>query len=225
MEYFCLIYPDAVFNGTASKILEQFSRAGVELVDRVIRKLTSEEARTIFYARRHNKDFERFCKAMTNSPVWLLCFSYEGDLAETLSLSVHPDLVGEFFIPTTTEDNENFIRLIGDVKHSKEQLFEVIASLREQINQRDHKDDLYFTAQAMKQGQRLYSYFTAMRVNGFDSDQAFELTRGVQQFLFEKELGELFSEEDEDEDNDEDDDDTGIDDEDDPTDAHDGNGD
>lgn len=225
MEYFCLIYPDAVFNGTAGKILEQILRANVKLVDRVVRKLTFEEARTIFYARRFNKDFERFCKAMTYSPVWLICFSYEDDLAEALSTSIHPDLVGEFFIPTTIEDNENFVRLIGDVKHSKEQLSKVIANLREQINQRDHKDDLYFTAQAMRQGRRLYSYFTAMRVNGFDSNQAFELTRGVQQFLFERELEESFSEEDDDEDDEYDDDDTGIDDEDDPTDAHDGNGD
>lgn len=225
MEYFCLIYPDAVFNGTASKILEQVLRAGVELVDRVVRKLTFEEARTIFYARRFNKDFERFCKAMTRSQVWLMCFAYEEDLAEALSESLHPDLVGEFFIPTSPKDNQNFIRLIGDVKHSKEQLSEVIESLREKINQHDHNDDLYFTAQAMKQGERLYSYFTAMRVNGFDENQAFELTRGVQQFLFDKELEISFSEEDDDEEEEDDDDDIGIDDEDDPTDAHDGNGD
>lgn len=225
MEYFCLIYPDAVFNGIANKVVEQFSIADIEIAKRIVRRLSFEEACAIFYARRLNKDFKRFCKAMTSSSVWLLRLSYDGDLAETLAHNVHPDLIGEFFIPTGDEDNLNFIRLVEIDTDSKKVIEDVIEATREKIARKDYEDDLYFTGQAMRQGSKLYSYFIAMRVSGFNEDQSFELTRNVQMFLFEKEL-DGSSLDDEDDDDDEDDNDMdGIDDDDDPSDAHDGNGD
>lgn len=188
MEYFCLIYPDAVFNGVAIKVVEQFSRIGIIPITRVVRKISLEEASTIFYARRLNPDFEQFCKAMTLSPVWLVRLHYDGDLPEALATGLNSLLFGEFYIPTLQEDNENFISLIGDIKASSEKIEEVIYSLREQINHRNHDSDLEFAAFAMTHGERLYSYFTTLRVIGFNKEQAFELTKEAQKNFLENSM-------------------------------------
>lgn len=198
MDYFCLIYPDAVFNGIASKILEQFLRAGLNLVSRSVRKLNIEEARSIFYSRRHNQDFDRFCKAMTCSNVWLLHLQTDGDIVRLLAEALHPDLTGEFFIPREKDDNELFLKLIE--RHSNDELEDIFQELRERLNCKDSDDDKVFTSYSLEQGQKLFSYMTAMRAVGFSQAEAFELTRNIQIFLFEREIERLSSEGNEDSD-------------------------
>lgn len=219
MEYFCLIYPDAVFNGKANKVVEQFARVGIHIEKHVVRKLSWEEASTIFYSRRFNHEFELFCKAMTQTAVWLLHLSYSGHLEESLALYIHEDLIGEFFIPSSLEDNENFLRIVTEAKNAREQLAEIIQQMRERVNLENQRSDLEFTQYAMVQGERLFSYYIAMQINGFQQEQAFALTESMQKAMLTQEAYYEESEDEYEEEEGAEDDDMGIDDEDDGSDA------
>lgn len=199
MDYFCLIYPDAVFNGIANRIVEQLVKVGIKLEDRVVRKLSFEEAKTIFYARRHNSDFNAFCQAMSSSSVWLLHLRTNQPIANILGRVIHPSLLSEFFIPEKEEDNFAFTRMITSSTESKKELNNIIQGLRERTNLQEQSDDYVFTSFALKQGQRLYSYYIAMMVSGFEESQAFNLTLNAQMFFNDRELEGMLPDDDDDE--------------------------
>lgn len=202
MKVFCLIYPDAVFNGAASHILKQLERAGIRILAKIVRKLNFEETQLIFFDRRLEPDFEEFCRTFTVSQSWLL--KIECSSLEKISSSIKEEYFNEVFITFKEEHNLQLLSLVQDSLSVQKELEEMITSLRQKINLEEREADKEFTYHALKQGDKLYSYFISMQVAGFDSEQAFRLTSAMQQFQFEVEMFKLTSQSDDDDDDDDD---------------------
>lgn len=174
MDHFCLIFPDAVLDGKALRIIEKLIRNGVKLIDKSIRPLSLEEAKIIFYARRFEPNYLEFCKLLTITNVWLLRLR-SPRLLKVIEKHIPEEYHGEFFIPADELENANFLTLIAESKDSKKHLKEIIGNIKQRVDAVEWQADLQFSAEAISFAQKSYSLYIAMIVAGFSEHQAFDL--------------------------------------------------
>lgn len=191
-DFFCLIFPDAVFNGKASLLVQQFENSGIQIKERVTRQLTYEETTIVFHNRRFSQNFDKFCLTISSNSVWLLHLSTDQDLPKLIEESIHPDLYGEFLIPTSVEENNLFLHLLKKDTESKKELPKIIAKLRSEYNKREDLEVSRFAGLALEHGRKLFTYFTSMKINGFNEEQAFALTQIVSDRFIKRQMEDLF---------------------------------
>lgn len=191
-DFFCLIFPDAIFNGKAGLLVRQFENSGIQIKERVARQLSLEETTIIFHNRRFSQNFDKFCQTISNNSVWLLRLSTDKDLAKLIEESIHSDLYGEFLIPSSVEENDLFLHLLKKDSESKKDLPEIIAKLRSEYNKREDLEVSRFAALALEHGRKLFTYFTSMKINGFKEEQAFALTQIVSDRFIKRQMEDLF---------------------------------
>jgi hypothetical protein len=191
-DFFCLIFPDAIFNGKAGLLVQQFENSGIQIKERVTRQLSLEETAIVFHNRRFSQNFDKFCLAISSNSVWLLHLSTDKDLAKLIEESIHSDLYGEFLIPSSVEENDLFLHLLKKGSESKKDLPEIIAKLRSEYNKREDLEVSRFAVTALKHGRKLFTYFTSMKINGFNEEQAFSLTQIVSDRFIKRKMEDLF---------------------------------
>ena len=181
MEIFCLIYPDAVYDGSVVGIVENIVRSGLTITTSTSRQLDEEEARLIFSSRRFSSDYYDFCIAMTISPVWIL--HLEGEKVESVYEYLSPEQVKEIFVPSDTAAHKVLIKLGEDTGYTKDKLLNIIAEMRKKLAKTDDLSSREFAAASIVKGQQLYTYHISMIMAGFTDKQAFELTKTLHEFL------------------------------------------
>lgn len=209
MDVFCLVFPDAVLSSRALKIAVAFQRAGIEIVEKSIRILTVEEAKTIFHTRRMNNDFEDFCKALTITNSWMLHLRGDDeDLIEGIYEILSDEESEDIFVPDIDEDHELFLKLIHGSKYNPSSLPQIVDELRRKYAEQEGYRDMAFSSIALHQGSQIYNYYVAMLINGFDEQQSFTLAKNFQKSLVKR----AFREEEEADEYDDDDEDSLLDD-------------
>lgn len=191
-DYFVLIYPEAVQYGRALEILQALLRSGAKLVERCARPLNMDEAKAIFLARRHDPNFEEFCRQHTKDKCWLLHLQHD-DLMDLVNSHMNREYHRDMYIPGDVVEHQAFVCFVDNDQATRARLTEIIDLVREKMNHDDMNEYRRFHAMALQQGYMLFNYFTAMRMSGFDETEAFSLTTNAQSWLFER--SELFEEE------------------------------
>lgn len=181
MKLFCLIYPDAVHNGSVVGIVENIVRGGVQVVNSVGRQFDEEEARLVFNSRRFSADYYDFCRAMTVSPVWIL--HLEAETIEAVFEYLGPEQTKDVFVPSDIATHKTLLKLGDDAGYTKEKLITLIAEMRKRNSKADDLTGREFAAASISKGQQLFTYHISMIIAGFTDKQAFELTKSLHECL------------------------------------------
>ena len=176
--YFALINPDAVFNSQATGILENFVRAGLEIVSTLVYELDKEEVALIFYSRRHDSDFDDFCEHYTSGESWLVHFRGK-DLSELAKFLTEAQIAA-IHIPELKVDHSVLLKMTASLGYDRSKLDAVVKDLRQKLTQIEEHGNRAFASLALEQSQKLFAYYISLQVAGFTKQQAFELVVNAQ---------------------------------------------